>query len=112
MPLYEYRCLNGHTTELSMRFSDKLPATIACNHASVRALPERQHPAAVGIPTDGLCGMQATRVWEAPAAIHFKGPGFYSTDVKGRQERRRRPNPGDDLFVGHDQTAADIARSL
>jgi predicted nucleic acid-binding Zn ribbon protein len=69
----------------------------------------------VPTPAEWRCdehGVMAPREWTAPAAIHFRGSGFYSTDVKGAQERRRRPNPGDDLHRPHDPAAAKIARSL
>ena len=89
MPTYEYRCADDHISELRQRMSDPTPTSIECH-----------------------CGAPAARVWSAPAAIHFKGRGFYSTDVRGRQERRRRPNAGDDLYRDHDVDAAAIARSL
>lgn len=89
---YEFACECGATKELRQRMSDDLPETLPC-----------------GV---GGCEGRARRVWSPPAAVHFKGNGFYSTDVKGRQERKRRPNPGDDLHVGHDEAARRIARSL
>lgn len=49
----------------------------------------------------------ARRVFSPPAAIHFHGPGFYSTDVKGTLHRRRRRNAGDDL---HREFQADTAK--
>lgn len=90
MPAYTFRCPDGHVTELVQKFSDPLSEVVDC---------------------DG-CDLRAHRVYEPPAAIHFRAPGFYSTDVKARQERRRRPNAGDDLFRPHDPAAAKIARSL
>lgn len=89
MPSHEYRCPNGHVTTLDVRITEEVPGTTEC-----------------------ICDERAARVWEAPAAIHFKGPGFYSTDVKGRLERRRRANPGDDLHKEFDDGAARIADSL
>lgn len=88
MPSYEFECPLGHRVELVQKMSDPLPAKVEC------------------------CEYDAQRVWSAPAAIHFRAPGFYSTDVRARQERRRRPNAADDLPRNHDQTAANIARSL
>jgi predicted nucleic acid-binding Zn ribbon protein len=90
VPLYEYQCPAGHTIELSQPIADPTPSELLCEGHD----------------------MMAARVWAPPAAIHFKGAGFYSTDVKGAQERRRRPNPGDDLHRPHDPAAAKIARSL
>ena len=55
MPIYEYRCRNGHTFEVLQRMSDD-PVT-KCE----------------------VCGASVERVFH-PVAIHFKGSGFYSTD--------------------------------
>lgn len=55
MPIYEYRCENGHTFETLQRMSDD-PLT-----------------------TCETCGAPAARVLHAPA-VHFKGSGFYNTD--------------------------------
>jgi putative FmdB family regulatory protein len=55
MPIYEYRCRNGHTFEVSQRMSDD-PVT-ACEE----------------------CGAPVERVFH-PVAVHFKGSGFYTTD--------------------------------
>src|SRR3954453_22144165 len=62
MPIYEYRCTNEHRFEVLQRFSDE-PLT-ECE----------------------VCGAPASRVLY-PAAIHFKGSGFYSTDY-GRRGRK------------------------
>jgi putative FmdB family regulatory protein len=55
MPIYEYRCDNGHTFEVIQRMSDDPVAT--CE----------------------VCGEPVARVFH-PVAVHFKGSGFYSTD--------------------------------
>ncbi|HEX3563464.1 MAG TPA: FmdB family zinc ribbon protein [Solirubrobacterales bacterium] len=61
MPIYEYRCQNGHTFEVTQRMSDD-PVT-ECE----------------------VCGAPVERVFH-PIAVHFKGSGFYSTDygAKGK----------------------------
>ena len=64
MPIYEYRCPEGHTFELFQRMSDAAPA--ACE----------------------ICGAGPVSKVLYPAAIHFKGSGFYSTDY-GRGNRKR-----------------------
>jgi putative FmdB family regulatory protein len=64
MPIYEYRCPNGHTFELFQRMSDPSPA--ACQ----------------------ICGEAPVVKVLYPAAIHFKGSGFYSTDY-GRGARKK-----------------------
>ena len=63
MPLYEYRCENGHTFEVMQRMSDD----------PVRECQE--------------CGAPVQRVFH-PVAVHFKGSGFYATDY-GRGSKRR-----------------------
>ncbi len=88
MPTYTYRCPEGHHTEGLFKMSDH-PEHIQCD-----------------------CGKRARRVFEPPAAICFRGPGFYSTDVTGRIGRKRRPNPGDDLHKEFDTPAARIADSI
>src|SRR5215211_2159830 len=60
MPIYEYRCDNGHTFEVMQRMTD----------APVSKCTE--------------CGAPVQRVFH-PVAVHFKGSGFYSTDY-GRQK--------------------------
>ena len=64
MPTYEYRCPNGHTFELFQRMSD--PAPSECQ----------------------ICGAEPLQKVLYPAAIHFKGSGFYSTDY-GRAARKK-----------------------
>jgi putative FmdB family regulatory protein len=55
MPIYEYRCLNGHNFEVIQSMSDD--PVEACE----------------------VCGAPVERVFH-PVAVHFKGSGFYSTD--------------------------------
>jgi putative FmdB family regulatory protein len=61
MPIYEYRCENGHLFEVIQSMSDD----------PVEACEE--------------CGAPVERVFN-PVAVHFKGSGFYSTDygAKGK----------------------------
>ncbi len=60
MPLYDYRCENGHIFEVLQRMSDS-PIT-ECEQ----------------------CGAPVQRVMHPPA-VHFKGSGFYTTDY-GRKK--------------------------
>ena len=60
MPIYEYRCENGHTFEAMQRMTDD-PLT----HCTE-------------------CGAPVQRVFH-PVAVHFKGSGFYTTDY-GRKK--------------------------
>ena len=55
MPIYEYRCPDGHTFEVFQSMSDD-PVT-----------------------TCEVCGKPVERVFH-PIAVHFKGSGFYTTD--------------------------------
>ena len=55
MPIYEYRCENGHLVEVMQKITDD-PVTV-CEE----------------------CGAPVSRVFH-PVAVHFKGKGFYNTD--------------------------------
>jgi putative FmdB family regulatory protein len=61
MPLYEYRCEDGHTFEVMQKMSDD-------------PVQECQ-----------VCGKPVQRVFH-PVAVHFKGSGFYNTDY-GKKRR-------------------------
>ncbi len=63
MPIYEYRCPNGHTFELFQRFAD----------APIEVCQE--------------CGAGPVEKILFPVAVHFKGSGFYATDY-GRGGRK------------------------
>ena len=63
MPIYEYRCENGHTFEVMQRMTDD-PVAV-CQ----------------------TCDAPVQRVFH-PVAVHFKGSGFYSTDY-GSGKRKR-----------------------
>jgi putative FmdB family regulatory protein len=77
VPIYEYRCDNGHQFEVMQRMSDD-------------PLTECQ-----------VCGAHASRVLFAPA-IHFKGTGFHNTDYG----TRRRP-VGEDSGSGSGSSGGD-----
>src|SRR3954463_1877726 len=63
MPIYEYRCDNGHTFEVMQRMADD------------------------PVETCEGCGAPVQRVFH-PVAVHFKGKGFYNTDY-GTKKRQR-----------------------
>lgn len=105
MPRYDYVCPNGHVTERTFAMAD-MPTHVECD------APMDPEDAAGFRLSEPICGQEARRLLTPPAAIHFHGPGFYATDVKGAQQRRRRPNAGDDLRRFHDPDAARIARTL
>ena len=55
MPIYEYKCADGHEFEVFQRMADD-PVT-ECE----------------------VCGKPVGRIFR-PVAVHFKGSGFYTTD--------------------------------
>src|SRR3954469_12883165 len=63
MPIYEYRCENGHLFEVMQKITED-PVT-TCEE----------------------CGATVQRVFH-PVAVHFKGSGFYNTDY-GTSKRKR-----------------------
>ena len=63
MPIYEYRCENGHLFEVMQRIT------------------------ADPVTTCEECGAPVQRVFH-PVAVHFKGSGFYNTDY-GTARRKR-----------------------
>ena len=69
MPIYEYRCRNGHTFEIMQSMSDD-PVS-ACEQ----------------------CGVPVERVFH-PVAVHFKGSGFYTTDYKKKGSAAKASSDG------------------
>ena len=69
MPIYEYRCPNGHVFEMLQRIGDA--------------------------PPDGceVCGEGPVERVLYPVAVHFKGSGFYTTDY-GRGSRKKESKDG------------------
>jgi|SRR5689334_4881524 len=68
MPIYEYKCENGHVFDVIQKMSDE-------------PLSECQE-----------CGAPAERVLH-PVAVHFKGSGFYNTDY-GKKKKGAAANGG------------------
>ena len=64
MPIYEYKCPEGHVFELFQRFADA-PAE-----------------------TCQVCGASPVVKVLYPAAVHFKGSGFYTTDYQKAGKKR------------------------
>jgi putative FmdB family regulatory protein len=69
MPIYEYRCENGHHFDVMQKITDD-PVT-SCEE----------------------CGAPVQRVFH-PVAVHFKGSGFYTTDY-GRRKRAKESGDSD-----------------
>jgi putative FmdB family regulatory protein len=64
VPIYEYKCPNGHVFERFQRMSDAAPDVCdVCSEGPVQRVLY-------------------------PVAVHFKGSGFYSTDY-GRGSRKK-----------------------
>jgi putative FmdB family regulatory protein len=79
VPIYEYRCPNGHVFELFQRMSDPEPE--ACQE----------------------CGASPVQRVLYPVAVHFKGSGFYSTDYgKGSRKRKEKEGAATDSGSGGD----------
>jgi putative FmdB family regulatory protein len=69
VPLYEYRCPNGHLFEVIHRMTEEGPA--ACE----------------------VCGAAPVKRVLHPVAVHYKGSGFYSTDY-GRKSSKAAKDGG------------------
>jgi putative FmdB family regulatory protein len=78
MPIYEYRCRNGHTFEVFQSMSDD----------PVRACE--------------VCGAPVERVFH-PVAVHFKGSGFYTTDYARKGAKSGDDGAGNDKESGGDK---------
>ncbi len=66
MPIYEYKCENGHVFDVMQKMSDK-------------ALTECRE-----------CGASVRKVLQ-PVGISFKGSGFYSTDYNSKAGHKSEP---------------------
>jgi len=84
MPIYEYKCEQGHTFEVMQRMSDD-PVQI-CE----------------------TCEAPVSRVFH-PVAVHFKGSGFYNTDYGTR--KRARENSSDKGEKGESKSESKSSSS-
>ena len=71
MPIYEYRCPQGHLFELFQRLGEGAPA--GCD----------------------LCGEGPVEKVLHAVPVHFKGSGFYSTDYGRSSKRNQGSRDGD-----------------
>jgi putative FmdB family regulatory protein len=78
MPIYEYRCENGHTFEVMQRMTED--PVVTCT----------------------TCEAPVQRVFH-PVAVHFKGSGFYNTDYGTKRRAREMEKSASE---GADKTAA------
>jgi putative FmdB family regulatory protein len=83
MPIYEYRCPNGHTFE---RFqSMTAPAPEKCD----------------------VCGAAPLELVLYPIAIHYKGSGFYSTDYGKKGADAKKDGGGEGGGSSGDSSGGD-----
>jgi putative FmdB family regulatory protein len=82
VPIYEYRCPNGHVFELLQRMGDPPPEV--CE----------------------VCGEGPVERVLYPVAVHFKGSGFYTTDY-GRGSRKKETASGDSSGDGSSDGAGE-----
>jgi putative FmdB family regulatory protein len=83
MPIYEYKCDNGHVFEVMQSFTDD-------------SLTECQ-----------VCGAPVQKVFH-PVSVHFKGSGFYNTDygTKRRAREKAAESKGSDSSSSSDGGAS------
>jgi putative FmdB family regulatory protein len=82
MPIYEYRCENGHLFEVMQRITED-PVT-SCE----------------------VCGAPVSRVFH-PVAVHFKGSGFYNTDYGTARRKRETEAAAGEGADKHDAKVAE-----
>jgi putative FmdB family regulatory protein len=82
MPIYEYRCEQGHTFEVMQRMADDPVAS--CQ----------------------TCSAPVERVFH-PVAVHFKGSGFYNTDYGTRKRSRELKESGEGSGKSDSSTSTD-----
>lgn len=83
MPIYEYKCENGHVFDVMQKMSEE-------------PLSECQE-----------CGAPAVRILHSPA-VHFKGSGFYNTDYGKRKKGAAATSSSEG---SSDSTSSDSASS-
>jgi putative FmdB family regulatory protein len=86
MPIYEYRCPNGHLFELFQRMSDDPPER--CEICNAAPLERVLHP----------------------VAVHYKGSGFYTTDY-GKGSVKSAGSKDGDSSAGSSGSSGDSSSS-
>lgn len=76
MPLYEYKCPNGHLFEVMHGMTEDGPAV--CE----------------------VCGEGPLQRVLYPVAVHYKGSGFYSTDYGRKSKATAKEGGGSDSSSG------------
>jgi putative FmdB family regulatory protein len=85
MPIYEYRCENGHLFEVMQKITDD-PVTVC-----------------------STCEAPVQRVFH-PIAVHFKGSGFYNTDYGTAKRKRETEKSAADGAAKSDAKATDAKK--
>lgn len=89
MPIYEYKCPQGHVFEVFQRMTD--------------APAERCE----------VCGEGPVARVLHPIAVHYKGSGFYSTDYgKGSAERAAASKDGDAPSTSSDSGGEKVEKKV
>jgi putative FmdB family regulatory protein len=86
MPIYEYRCENGHLFEVMQKITED-PVTV-CQ----------------------MCEAPVQRVFH-PVAVHFKGSGFYNTDYGTARRKRETEKAASDGADKQDAKAKESKSS-
>jgi putative FmdB family regulatory protein len=86
MPIYEYKCENGHVFEAIQKMSDE----------PLRECEE--------------CGAPASRVL-TPPAIHFKGSGFHNTDYGTKRGGNGGSEGGSEKSADSGSSKSDSGKS-
>jgi len=86
MPIYEYKCPNGHLFEVIHGMTDPSPS--ACE----------------------VCGAAPLQRVLHPVAVHYKGSGFYSTDY-GRKSKAAAKDGGSSSDSSGDKSPAGSSDS-
>ena len=81
MPIYEYKCPNGHLFEVIHGMTEEGPAV--CE----------------------VCGEGPLQRVLHPVAVHYKGSGFYSTDYGRRSKQPAKEGAGDGSSSSSDSGA-------
>jgi putative FmdB family regulatory protein len=82
MPIYEYRCEEGHLLEVMQKITDD-----PVSHCEI-------------------CGAGVQRVFH-PIAVHFKGSGFYNTDYGTAKRKRETEKSAEKGADKHDAKAKE-----
>ena len=85
MPIYEYKCPNGHLFEVFHGMSE--PGPQKCE----------------------VCGASPLERVLHPVAVHYKGSGFYSTDY-GRGGRKATKDSGSSDSSGGGDSGGELGR--